>query len=80
MNAQIQTRPATICTFMFMLPEEHLLPEPSIQISSREYGFDCDEEEIARELLAPLPEGLTSRADIDLKADEFEKRLLWFLS
>ncbi|MBM3124088.1 MAG: hypothetical protein FJZ87_03330 [Chloroflexi bacterium] len=80
MNTQIQTKPATLCTFVFMLPQEDQLPEPQIRISSEDYGFDCNEEEMARDLLAQLPECLTSQTKYDLDADEFEKQHLWFLS
>ena len=69
MTIQILTRPATICNFLVALSEP-------IQASSRDYGFDFDEEEIAHELLAPLSANLLSQVD----ADEFELRDLCFFS
>ncbi len=74
MNAQTLTHPATICNFLVASPEE------PIYASSRDYGFDFDEEEIARELLAPLPASLLSQAAPDVDVDEFESRYQWFLS
>ena len=73
MTIQILTRPATICNFLVALPE-------SIHASSRDYGFDFDEEEIAHELLAPLPASLSTQTIPAVEADEFEKDFHYFLS
>ena len=73
MNNQMLTHPATICNFRVALPEP-------IQASSRDYGFDFDEEEIGRELLAPLPASLSTQTIPEVDADEFEKVFHYFLS
>jgi hypothetical protein len=73
MTIQTLTRPATICNFLVALPEP-------IQASSRDYGFDFDEEEIGRELIAPLPTDHSTRTLCDIDPDEFESRYLWFPS
>jgi hypothetical protein len=73
MTIQILTRPATICNFLVALSEP-------IQASSRDYGFDFDEEEIARELLTPLPATLSTAVASAVEADEFEKDFHCFLS
>ena len=80
MNTQTLTNPAMICNFFVVLPDENVLPEQPICASSRDYGFDFDEEELARELLAPLPASLISQTNYEVDADEFESCYLWFLS
>jgi len=73
MTIQILTRPATICNFLVALPEP-------IQAASRDYGFDLNEEEVGRELLAPLPTNLSTRSIPEVAADEFESLYLSFVS
>ena len=73
MTIQTLTNPATICNFLVAMPEP-------IRASSRDYGFDFDEEEIARELLAPLPLSLSRQRAAKMEAIEFEKVLPYFLS
>jgi hypothetical protein len=51
-----------------------------IQACSRDYGFDFDEDEIGRELLAPLPASLSSQVIFEIEADEFEQVFQCFLS
>ena len=74
MTIQILTKPAMICNFLVAIPEE------PIYASSRDYGFDFDEEEIAHELLAPLPASLSTQTIPAVEADEFEKDFHYFLS
>ena len=73
MTIQILTRPATICNFLVAFPE-------AIQASSRDYGFDFDEDELGRGLLAPLPANLSAQSIPEAAADEFESRYIWFIS
>ena len=81
MNTQTLTKPAAICNFFVIISdEEDFTPAQPICASSRDYGFDFDEEELARELLAPLPANLISQTNYEVEADEFESRHLWFLS
>ena len=74
MNTQILTNPMMTCNFIIALPEE------LIYASSRDYGFDFDEEEIGHELLAPLPASLSTQTIPAVEADEFEKDFHYFLS
>jgi hypothetical protein len=80
MNAQTLTKPATIFDLFVLLPDEDFATKQPICASSLDYGFDFDEEEVARELLAPLPASLLSQENTEVDADEFESRHLWFLS
>jgi hypothetical protein len=48
--------------------------------NSRDYGFDFDEEEVVREMLAPLPIDLSLQAMPEVNADEFEQVFPCFLS
>ena len=73
MTIQTLTRSATICNFLVALPEP-------IQASSRDYSFDFDEEELARELLRPISTGYSLQIAPTVDADEFESRYLWFAS
>lgn len=73
MTIQTLTRPATIQNFIVALPEP-------IQASSRDYGFDFDEEQIGRELIASLPNAHSTQTTSEAHADEFESRYVWFLS
>jgi hypothetical protein len=78
MNAQSLTKPATICN-SFVISEEDFTPAQPIYADSRDYGFDFDEEELARELLAPLPASLISPTNYEAEAEEAESCHLWFL-
>ena len=60
-------------------PTEHLSEQP-VQACSHDYGFDFDEEEIAREMLATLPVALSTSENQLVDADESQFTNLWFLS
>lgn len=75
MTIQTPTTPVSLREFAFALP----IAEP-IQADSRDYGFDFDEEELGRELLAPLPDSLSAPSFPEVDADAFEKTFLYFLS
>ena len=74
MDAQISLTPI----ILFALKET--LPAQPIQACSRNYGFDFDEEEIGRKMLAPLPFKTSSHAIPEVDADEFEQVFQCFLS
>lgn len=80
MKVQTETTPLKIFNLVFALPLINLPSTQPIQASSRDYGFDFDEEEIARELHAPLPVGLSTPTIPEVEADEFEACYLWFIS
>lgn len=63
---------------LFVLKDD--LPAQPIQACSRDYGFDFDEDEIGREMLAPLPFKTFSHAILEVDADEFEQAFQCFLS
>lgn len=69
----LMTQSPTFCVFVVAEPEP-------IYASSRDYGFDFDEEEIGRELLAPLPSSLLTQPLPEVDADEFEQTFHYFLS
>jgi hypothetical protein len=50
-----------------------------VRASSRDYGFDFNAEEIAREMLAPLPIQHSSQAVSQADIDEFEQVFSCFL-
>lgn len=69
MNTQTLTNSANLCNFSIALPTTDIPRTQPIRASSREYGFDFDEDELARELLAPLPNS-ADQATISLDAEE----------
>lgn len=80
MNTQTLTNPVMTCNFVFALPEAKFPIESPILASSRDYGFDFDEEEIAREMLAPLPASFADQPIPDVGANEFEQAFQYFFS
>lgn len=80
MNAQILTPSVMTCDFAVALPETYQPLESPIYASSRDYGFDFDEEELGNELLAPLHADSASSIIHEVDADEFEQVFQYFLS
>ena len=74
MNTQTLLNPMIVCA-----PTD-LAPVGPVQACSRDYGFDFDEEEIAREMLAPLPASLSAQVNAQNDADELGFDNRWFLS
>jgi len=73
MNTQTLTIPVMICNFI-VASEEPILAD------CRDYGFDFDEDELGRELLAALPFDVANQSLPEVAADEFEERYAWFVS
>ena len=80
MNTQMLTYPTQNCCLVFTLPPADFPRATPVQACSRDYGFDFDEEEIGRELLAPLPAWLSTQPILEIEADEFEQAFQCFLS
>jgi hypothetical protein len=59
-----------VCNFLVALPEANFPSEPPIFGCSRDYGFDFDEEELAEDLLAPLPALASTQPTRLAEADE----------
>ena len=74
MDAKTLTTPAIFCTFL-VAPSEEPISAPS-----RDYGFDFDEEKLAREMLAPLPIASAAPTTPEVEANEFEKAFHYFIS
>ena len=74
MNAETSLIPVVL----FMVTDSQLMQ--ATQACSRDYGFDVDEEEIARAMLAPVPASLSVRATFEPGVDESDPAPLWFLS
>jgi len=80
MKTKTLTYPALNCSFAISLPPKDFPGTHLIQACSRDYGFDFDEEELGREMLAPLPANLLSHATLEVDADEYERVFQWFHS
>ena len=75
MTIQMQTNPKNLCEFAFALQIAE-----TIQPNSRDYGFDFDEDELGKELLAPLPISLAVQSLPEVVTDTFEQTFYYFLS
>lgn len=71
MTIQALTHPTAICHFL-------LAPTEPVHASSRDYGFDFDEEELGQELLAPLPATLSIPSSLEVAEEEFDSPDLLF--
>lgn len=80
MSIQIRTRPATFYTYECSTTPEDNKYNDRVVCSPREYGFDFDEDELARELIAPIPAGVSDPPCQSIEADEFEMLYKWFSS
>lgn len=58
MNAKTQTNSILLCNFV-------VTSGAPIFVDSRDYGFDFDDDELARELLAPLPQYIQPIPEVD---------------
>jgi hypothetical protein len=70
----------TLLNPLIVFATTDLAPVGPVLACSRDYGFDFDEEEIAREMCAPLPASLSVQAIPEVDADKFDFDNLWFLS
>ncbi len=77
-TVQTMSRPEILHVFEVHLSTEiNTLIEP-IMASPRDYGFDFDGEQLARELLAPNPLGDNDTNNPVVGAEEFETLYKWF--
>lgn len=77
-NSQFETH--VISHFVFCLPSTPPTHRPPIFASSLDYGFDFDEQELGRELLASQPASLDDQPHHLVEAEEFESLYRWFNS
>ncbi len=61
-------------------PSTYTIKKKPIQVSTCDYGFDIDEDELASELLARLPNSLNEQTIPEIDPNEFETMYQWFLS
>lgn len=77
-NSQFET--LVLSPFAFYLPSTHPTHRPPTSASSLDYGFDFDEQELGRELLASQPASLDDQPNHLIEAEEFESLYRWFNS
>ena len=80
MSIQFLTAATSLVNFMVFNPTAYPRHSKPILASSLDYGFDFDEEELGRELLAQLPACLVNQLNNHIDADEFESLYRWFNS
>lgn len=80
MNTQTLTKSANSLNFLFAFAESSSLLDRPITASSRDYGFDFDEAELARELLALLPALPATTQSLAAQTHDFEQALQYFFS
>ncbi len=73
-------RPINIYTFELWLPSENPPRTEPIAASSRDYGFDFDEDELGRELLAPVIGSALDQPNPTVQAEEFDLLYRWINS
>jgi hypothetical protein len=73
MTTQILTIPVMHCNFV-------IAPKEPIFADSRDYGFDFDEEELGKELLAPLPASFLRQQNSEAESNELEKVFELFIA
>lgn len=78
MNAQTLEKSTTTNNPFAHLPQTVVLCLTTTQVSS--LGFDLDEEELAQELSAELPEPISNQTNTEINMDELEDPYLWFYS
>jgi hypothetical protein len=80
MATQIQIKLFTLCTLLGSSLLRNTIPGQTHCTTSHDYGFDFNEDELARETLAPLSTSLADQPIHSVVADEFETLYLWFNS
>ena len=71
MTTQTHIKAAMIFDLVVAPPSVLLLTAEPVCASSRDYGFDFDQEELAEELSAPLPTSLATKRASEMGAEEF---------
>jgi hypothetical protein len=80
MTIQMLEKSATTRNFFAINPPTIILSSTAMQASSIDFGFDFNEQELARELLAGLPDLLSNQTSMEIEPEEFETGRLWFYS
>jgi len=80
MITHIQIRPFTLCNQIGSPLWLNLIPGQPIFATSVDYGFDCDEEELGRELHASIPANVADPSIPLISAEEFDSLYKWFIS
>jgi hypothetical protein len=81
-NVAIQTK--IKCEYFCWQEDRHALETVSsiapIQAASHDYNCEFDNDELGKELLAPLPQGISEQFNPVVAADEFDTLYRWFVS
>ncbi len=80
MTTQIQIRLIAMCNFIDLALAPGFIPGEPTSATALDYGFDFDEEELGKELLAPLPVNILEQPSYDVSAEEFDAQYRWFNS
>jgi len=77
MNTQAFTKTTFTCS-IFTLPI--YTPVSSTGVSPKDMGYEIDEDDLASEMLAQLPDCFQDKPAPEVDPDEFEAAYKWFLS
>lgn len=80
MTDQILTRSRYEIQFFIVSPDDGDPAQRPLQASARDFGYEIDEQELAEELIAPLPTGILIPTLPDVDPDDFESIYRCFLS
>ena len=77
MNTQTFAKTTLLCN-IFSLPLS--IPMGPVEISSQDFGYEINEDDLASEMLVQLPDNLLGQTPPEVDPDEFESIYKWFLS
>lgn len=73
-------RPKYAIQYFVISPQDNDLTPGPLQVSARDFGYEIDEQELAEELIAPLPISFPLPTPADVDPDDFERIYRWFLA
>ena len=74
------TRSITKIQYFIISPDDGDPTPRPLQVSAKDFGYEIDEQELAEELIAPLPISFPLPTPPDVDPDDFERIYRWFLA
>jgi hypothetical protein len=74
------TRPKYKIQYFVISPSDDDTSPRPLQVSARDFGYEIDEQELAEELVAPLPISFQIPTPPEVDPHDFERIYRWFLA